>query len=157
MPGKALHCPHCQQPVMTYRNPTPTVDIIIEIDDQVVLVERANPPSGWALPGGFVDYGESLETAAEREALEETGLQVENLRQFAAYSDPARDPRQHNISIVFTASATGRPEGGDDAARAALFRLDALPKQLCFDHGQILADYRKRRVGAAGSSLTPFL
>jgi ADP-ribose pyrophosphatase YjhB (NUDIX family) len=157
MSQNTLKCPHCQQPVTTYRNPIPTVDIIIEIGGQVVLIERANPPSGWALPGGFVDYGESLETAALREALEETGLRIENLKQFAAYSAPDRDPRQHNISIVFTANAAGQPKGGDDAARATLFRLDALPEQLCFDHGQILADYRQRRVGAAGSSLTPFL
>lgn len=155
----AIHpkCLHCRQPVQTYRNPFPTVDIIIEIDGQIVLIERANQPTGWALPGGFVDYGESLEAAAEREAREETGLRVENLRQFAAYSDPARDPRQHNISFVFTATAIGQPEGGDDAARAALFRLDSLPRDLCFDHARIITDYRKTRVNAAGPALAPWL
>jgi len=152
-----LQCPHCRQPIQTYRNPFPTVDIIIEIDGQIVLIERANQPIGWALPGGFVDYGESLEVAAEREAREETGLQVDNLRQFAAYSDPARDPRQHNISFVFTATAIGQPAGGDDAARAVLFRLDDLPRDLCFDHARIIADYRKKRVNAAGPALVPWL
>ncbi len=143
MAGEILTCPNCGAAVKTFRNPFPTVDIIIRIDDQIVLIERANEPRGWALPGGFVDYGESLETAAEREALEETGLKVENLRQFRAYSDPQRDPRQHNISFVFIADAQGTPCGGDDAARARLFSLDALPAPLCFDHAQILEDYRK--------------
>jgi 8-oxo-dGTP diphosphatase len=157
MPTQSLTCPGCGQTVQTYRNPFPTVDIIIEIDGQVVLIERVNPPSGWALPGGFVDYGESLEAAAAREAREETGLQIENLAQFAAYSEPDRDPRQHNISFVFTATAVGQPIGGDDAAKATLFRLDDLPEPLCFDHGKILADYRKKRVNAAGSELVAFL
>jgi len=154
---KSLICPNCDQEVQAFRNPFPTVDVIIEIDGRIVLVERANPPTGWALPGGFVDYGESLETAAVREALEETGLRIDNLCQFAAYSDPDRDPRQHNISFVFTATATGEPVGGDDAARAALFRLDELPKPLCFDHAKIITDFRKKRVEAAGPDLVPFL
>lgn len=138
-----LKCPHCGKPVTTYRNPFPTVDIIIRVDDKIVLIERKNDPKGWALPGGFVDYGESLEQAAVREAAEETGLELTNLRQFGAYSDPGRDPRQHNISFVFTAEGGGKPRGGDDAARARLFSLDDLPAPLCFDHGKILADYRK--------------
>jgi 8-oxo-dGTP diphosphatase len=157
MPDQLLTCPNCGHSVHTHRNPFPTVDIIIEIDGQIVLIERVNPPAGWALPGGFVDYGESLETAAAREAREETGLQIENLTQFGAYSEPDRDPRQHNISFVFTATAVGQPVGGDDAARAVLFRLDALPEPLCFDHGKIIADYRKKRVKAAGSELVAFL
>ena len=142
-----LICPHCHQPVTTYRNPFPTVDIIIRVGSQVVLIERKNAPHGWALPGGFVDYGESLEQAAAREAVEETGLALENLRQFRAYSDPNRDPRQHNISFVFTAAGRGTLRGGDDAARARLFPLDALPAPLCFDHEQILADYRRSLEG----------
>lgn len=150
-------CPHCRQPLRNYRNPTPTVDIIIEIEGRIVLIERANPPLGWALPGGFVDYGESLEQAARREAEEETGLEVAELRQFGAYSDPARDPRQHNISFVFTATASGQPVGGDDAARARLFRLDALPENLCFDHAQILADFRDRRRPTGARNLAAFL
>lgn len=138
-----LICPHCHKPVTTYRNPFPTVDIIIRVDNRIVLIERKNAPQGWALPGGFVDYGESLEQAAAREAVEETGLELLELRQFRAYSDPGRDPRQHNISFVFTAEGRGTPCGGDDAARALLFPLDALPSPLCFDHGQILSDYRQ--------------
>ena len=134
-------CPHCGKEAVKYRNPFPTVDIIIKIDECIVLIERRNPPHGWALPGGFVDYGESLEEAAIREALEETGLKVENLRQFRAYSDPDRDPRQHNISMVFTAEASGKPEAGDDAQNARLFPLDNLPTPLCFDHTRILNDY----------------
>ena len=127
---------------MNHRNPFPTVDIIISIGARIVLIERRNPPHGWALPSGFVDYGESLEEAAVREARVETGLKVENLRQFHAYSDPKRDPRQHNISMVFTAEATGKPEAGDDAQNARLFHLDNLPTPLCFDHARILKDYR---------------
>src|SRR6187399_3003309 len=100
------------------RNPLLTVDIIIEIDGKIVLIERKNPPHGWALPGGFIDYGESAEDAAVREAKEETRLDVELIEQFHVYSDPARDPRQHTISTVFIARAEGKPEGGDDAKRA---------------------------------------
>lgn len=142
MSNQYLPCPNCGAKIQTYRNPFPTVDIIIRRGAEVVLIERKNPPIGWALPGGFVDYGESLETAAVREALEETALSLKDLRQFRAYSDPGRDPRQHNISFVFTASAEGTLSGGDDAARAAWFPLDALPAPLCFDHGRILEDYR---------------
>ena len=105
-----------------HRNPMPTVDIIIEIPDQgLVLIERANPPLGWALPGGFVDYGESLEDAARREAREETGLAVNLLGQFHTYSDPKRDPRQHTITTVFVAQADGTPQAADDARSLAIF------------------------------------
>ena len=142
MPENALKCPACNAVVTTYRNPFPTVDIIIRQGAGLVLIERKNEPCGWALPGGFVDYGESLEQAAQREAEEETGLVLDNLRQFRAYSDPDRDPRQHNISLVFVASAAGSPVGGDDAAQARFFALDKLPADLCFDHAQILQDYR---------------
>ena len=135
-----MKCPKCGCEVEARRNPTPTVDIIIEIQGQIVLIERRNPPFGWALPGGFVDYGESFETAALREAEEETGLRVDNLRQFHTYSDPARDPRQHTASTVFIGEAKGSPKAGDDAARAELFTADNLPP-LVFDHSKILADY----------------
>lgn len=141
-----MKCPHCQKPIEVYRNPTPTVDIIIEIGDDIVLIERKNPPLGWALPGGFVDYGESYENAALREAEEETGLTVNNLRQFRTYSDPDRDPRQHTASTVFIANASGRPRGGDDAARAELFGERNLP-DLAFDHGRILSDYFAMKKG----------
>jgi 8-oxo-dGTP diphosphatase len=142
-PKNAVICPHCRQVVTPYRNPTPTVDIIIRIDRQVVLIERKNAPLGWALPGGFVDYGESLEQAAVREAAEETGLELAGLRQFRAYSAPDRDPRQHNISFVFIAEGRGQLRAGDDASGAAFFPLDALPYPLCFDHGTILEDYKR--------------
>jgi len=139
-----LTCPACGALVSRYRNPFPTVDIIIRDDENhIVLIERRNEPYGWALPGGFVDYGESLETAAAREAREETGLELLDLWQFHAYSDPTRDPRQHNISVVFTARARGKLQAGDDAANARWFDLDALPVPLCFDHDKILEDYRK--------------
>ena len=134
-------CPHCGEATTRHRNPFPTVDIIIQIDTDIVLIERKNPPLGWALPGGFVDYGESLEAAAMREALEETGLKVSNLQQFRAYSDPDRDSRQHNISMVFSAEATGRPTAGDDAINVRLFPVDNLPAPLCFDHARIINDY----------------
>ncbi len=134
-------CPHCGKPAARQRNPFPTVDIIIHCGEKIVLIERRNPPHGWALPGGFVDYGESLEAAAMREAREETGLELRNLKQFRAYSDPGRDPRQHNISVVFSADAVGRPVAGDDAEKVRLFRPDDLPAPLCFDHARIIGDY----------------
>ena len=116
------------------------MDIIIEIGDRIVLIERKNPPYGWALPGGFVDYGESYETAALREAQEETGLKVTELKQFHTYSNPDRDPRQHTASTVFTGKSDSRPIAGDDAAQAELFSKDTLPP-LVFDHARILNDY----------------
>ncbi|MEL6137349.1 MAG: NUDIX hydrolase [Cyanobacteria bacterium J06628_6] len=134
---------------MTYRNPAPTVDLIIELSDRphrpILLIERVNPPLGWALPGGFVDYGESVETAAVREAEEETSLRVTLVEQFYVYSDPARDARKHTISIVFIATATGTPQAGDDAKHLDVFDLWQLPQALCFDHDQILRDYRLYR------------
>ncbi len=137
-------CPMCGAPVKVYRNPLLTVDIIIEMPGGgIVLIERKNPPYGWALPGGFVDYGESLESAALREAREETGLDVEDLRQFRAYSDPQRDPRHHTVTMVFAGKGRGSPEAADDAARLEVFPLDALPPDLAFDHARILSDYSK--------------
>ncbi len=135
-----------------FRNPVPTVDIIIEVPAGrgrrgIVLVERKNPPPGWALPGGFVDYGETLEAAAVREAREETSLEVELLGQFGAYSDPDRDPRLHTISTVFVARASGTPRGGDDARSAVVVdpRDRSLP--LAFDHRRIVDDYLRARKG----------
>jgi 8-oxo-dGTP diphosphatase len=145
MHDPVLKCPSCGTAVQTFRNPFPTVDVIIRVGDRIVLIERKNPPSGWALPGGCVDYGECLEAAAIREVREETGLEVTHLRQFGAYSDPDRDPRQHNISFVFTAEGAGDLQGADDATQAALFALDDLPSPLCFDHGKILEDYRRKK------------
>ncbi|MDY0312811.1 MAG: NUDIX hydrolase [Desulfobacterales bacterium] len=129
------------------RNPYLTVDVIIETPEGIVLIERANPPPGWALPGGFVDYGESIEAAARREAAEETGLAVELVEQFHTYSAPDRDPRHHTVSTVFIARAEGTPRGGDDARRAQVFPLDRLPRSLAFDHGRILDDFRRYRSG----------
>lgn len=137
----ALTCPACGTEVRQYRNPFPTVDIIIEADGGIVLIERKNPPFGWALPGGFVDYGESLEDAAVREAKEETSLDVHGLRLLGCYSDPARDSRMHTISTVYAAKGMGTPRAADDAANLRIFRPDELPEQLCFDHGRIIGDY----------------
>ncbi len=134
------------------RNPIPTVDLIIERPDgRIVLIRRRTPPPGWALPGGFVDTGETLEQAAVREAREETGLDVRLTEQFHAYSAPDRDPRQHTLSVVFLAEAEGEPRGADDAAEARLFWPDALPSPMAFDHARIVADYLTyRRSGRRG-------
>lgn len=127
---------------MGYDNPVPAVDLIIEIEGRgLVLIERRNPPPGWALPGGFVEVGETLEQAAVREAKEETCLDVELLGQFHTYSDPKRDPRMHCISTVFVARATGTPRAEDDAKSVALYPKDQLPAVLAFDHRKILDDY----------------
>lgn len=122
----------------------PTVDVIIELDGGIVLIERKNPPHGWALPGGFVDYGESFEQAAVREAYEETGLRVTLIEQFHTYSDPGRDPRMHTATTVFVATASGTPRAADDARRVGIFSRDNLPA-LVFDHARILADYFRRK------------
>jgi len=132
--------------------PLLTVDVVIELVDRderpVVLIERRNPPPGWALPGGFVDRGERVEQAARREAREETGLEVRLVSLLGVYSDPARDPRGHTVSVAYVGQARGAPEGRDDARRAEAFPLEALPSPLAFDHALILADYaRWRRTG----------
>jgi len=129
-----------------HKNPVPTVDIIIEIQREdgkegIVLIKRKNPPHGWAIPGGFVDYGESLEEAAVREAKEETSLDVKLKKQLHTYSDPDRDPRQHTISTVFVASAQGRPKAEDDAQEIGIFTKEEINFSLAFDHNRILADY----------------
>ena len=128
-----------------YKNPYPTVDIIIELldfDNKIVLIERKNTPKGLAIPGGFVDYGESLESAAIREAKEETNLDITLIRQFKTYSNPNRDPRFHTISTVFIASANGTPIAGDDAKTCKIYSFNILPKNLVFDHKEILNDYK---------------
>ena len=134
---------------MTYRNPAPTVDIIIELINRphrpIVLIERHNPPLGWAIPGGFVDYGETVEASAKREAKEETSLEVELVEQLLVYSDPQRDPRKHTISIVFLATATGEPVAADDAKNVKIFEPWQIPENLCFDHDRILYDYLRYR------------
>jgi ADP-ribose pyrophosphatase YjhB (NUDIX family) len=135
-------CPRCGTESEIYVNPFPTVDILIELEDQgILLINRKNYPFGWAIPGGFVDYGESLEDAAIREAKEETGLEVKIIRQFHTYSRPDRDPRHHTISTVYIAKANGTPLAADDAAEVGIFTEDTLPSRIAFDHREILSDY----------------
>ncbi|MBT0652846.1 NUDIX domain-containing protein [Geomobilimonas luticola] len=148
MPRAYLACPACGAQVKVYRNPVPTVDIIIEMAEGIVLIERRNEPFGWALPGGFVDYGETLEDAAIREAREETSLEIGSLRLVGCYSDPSRDARMHTISTVYATKGSGIPHAADDAAGLDVFPLAALPPSLCFDHAIILQDYiRLKRKG----------
>jgi len=127
------------------KNPFCTVDAIIESGNGIILIKRKNPPSGWAIPGGFVDYGESLEDAVCREAKEETGLEIKLKRQFHTYSAPGRDPRHHTISTIFIATASGEPVAGDDAGEVRIFNKDTLPKEIAFDHREILEDYFSRK------------
>jgi 8-oxo-dGTP diphosphatase len=132
------------------KGPHATCDVIIEVPTPdgpgVVLVKRRHPPLGWALPGGFVEAGESTFTAAAREAQEETGLAVTLKELFGVYSDPKRDPRGlHTLTVVYIGTADGTPQGADDAEEARAFPLSALPSPLAFDHGDILAHYRRYR------------
>lgn len=131
------------------RTPALAADVIIELGDRperpIVLIERRNPPPGWALPGGFVDVGEAVPDAAIREAAEETGLRVTLIQLLGCYSDPARDRRGHTASIVYVARADGMPQAADDARDIGVFTLDTLPSPLAFDHAAILADYRRWR------------
>ena len=152
MSKRVIRCPRCQQEIGVYQNPLPTVDIIIEIESGgIVLIKRKNPPYGWALPGGFVDYGESLEEAAIREAKEETDLEVILEKQLHTYSDPRRDPRHHSISTVFIAKGKGRPRAKDDAIEIGLFHESNLPDEIAFDHRTILNDYFKEKMGGRSS------
>ncbi len=146
-------CPYCGRNTGEYKAPKPTVDIIIEIGGGIILIERRNPPLGWALPGGFVDYGESLEQAAVREAKEETDLDVTLIKQLGTYSDPRRDSRFHTISTVFTARADGISHGRDDARQALVYYRNNLPL-LVFDHQAVLRDYFASRDKDAGA-ITP--
>jgi len=142
MAKRTVRCPGCQNEFEIYQNPIPTVDIIIEVESKgVILIKRKNPPYGWAIPGGFVDYGESLEEAAVREAKEETHLDVELIRQFHTYSDPSRDQRHHTISTVYIAKGKGKPEARDDALELGIFTESDLPIEIAFDHRSILRDY----------------
>ncbi len=133
------------------KTPLLTVDIVIECKAAggrrrgVVLIMRKFKPLGWALPGGFVDVGETVEQAAKREALEETGLKVGKLRLLGVYSDPKRDPRGATAACAFVAKASGTPVGGDDALKAVVCDPKRPPGRLCFDHGKILRDYLRCR------------
>jgi len=124
-----------------YRNPIPTVDIIILFKGKIILIERKNKPFGWAIPGGFVDYGENFEDAAVREAKEETGLDVKLIEQFHSYSSPDRDPRQHTVTTVYIANGFGIPKADDDAINLGFFDEETLPNNIVFDHREIIADY----------------
>jgi 8-oxo-dGTP diphosphatase len=129
--------------------PLLAADVIIELTDfpgrPIVLIERANPPYGWAIPGGFVDLGEIVEQAAIREAREEVGLEVHLIALLGIYSDPSRDTRGHTVTAVYVANAAGKPVAADDAKNCRLFSLNELPESLAFDHAQVLADYKKYR------------
>ncbi len=138
-----IQCPHCGGAIETFRNPYPTADILFYRPGEVLLIRRKNPPAGWALPGGFIDYGESAEDAAKREAQEETGLTVRNMQQFRVYSKPGRDPRFHTLTVVFIAEPEGELCAGDDASEAQWFRLNDLPTPIAFDHAGIIADVQK--------------
>jgi 8-oxo-dGTP diphosphatase len=137
--------------------PLLAADCIIELIDRpghpIVLIERKNPPPGWAIPGGFVDVGEAVEDAAIREAAEETGLEVWLKDMLGVYSDPGRDPRGHTVSVVYVAIAVGEPRAMDDARALGVFSPDTLPEPLAFDHADVLADYLHYR--ATGKVAVP--
>ena len=134
---------------MNHKSPFPAVDIIIEMIDRperpIILIERHHRPYGWAIPGGFMDYGEPAEATARREAMEEIGLEIELVDLLQVYSDPARDERQHTISVVYIATAKGEPKAGDDAKDAKIINVWEIPSNLCFDHDRILHDYLQYR------------
>jgi len=129
--------------------PLLAADIVIELADQpqrpIVLIKRKNPPFGWAIPGGFVDVGESVEDAARREMREEVGLDVTITGLLGVYSRPDRDPRGHTVTVIYTGEAVGEPVAADDAEEVGQFERDSLPSPLAFDHAEVLADYFARR------------
>lgn len=126
---------------MRPETPQITVDAIIQIEGGIVLVERKYPPLGWAIPGGFVDPGESLLEAVKREALEETNLEIDVVDLFHVYSKPWRDPRGDTVSAVYWSTAVGDPVGGDDAAKAVVFLESELPEDIAFDHKDIIKQF----------------
>ena len=141
---RQLICGRCGNVIEAYRNPLPTTDIIIEVEAGIVLISRKNPPFGWALPGGFIDYGESAEDAAIREAREETSLEIVIHGLLGVYSDPDRDPRGHTLSVVFVAKGYGEPQAADDADDLRIVDPCNPPWPIAFDHSRILQDYCKK-------------
>lgn len=151
MAKQKIRCPNCHKDIEIHQNPIPTVDILIELEPGgIILIKRKNPPYGWAIPGGFVDYGESLEEAAIREAKEETNLDVVLIRQFHTYSDPNRDPRHHTISTVYIAKGKGTLAAKDDAVDIGVFTETDLPEPIAFDHRSILEDYFREKAMKGG-------
>lgn len=131
---------------MKKKSPRITADIIIELEDKgIVLIKRKNPPVGWALPGGFLDYGESLEVCAVREAKEETSLDIKLKGQLHTYSTLERDPRWHTVTTVFVASSSGVPKASTDASEIGVFKRNEIPEDLVFDHNKILENYFKAK------------
>ncbi len=132
---------------MNYRNPTPTVDIILQRDSKVLMIRRKKDPfkGQLALPGGFVNEGETVEDAMKREAVEETSFEVEPFDILGVYSDPKRDPRKHVMTVVFVGIIVGgSAKAGDDAASIEWSEPGEVEKQqIAFDHATILRDYRK--------------
>jgi 8-oxo-dGTP diphosphatase len=153
-----FRCPHCARVIERLPVPVCTVDAIIEPrPGHVLLVRRRYEPLGWAIPGGIVEAGESLEEACRREIREETSIEIIDLRQMHTYSDPARDARHPTVSTVFVAQGLGEPRAGDDAAETGIFPIDRLPSPLCFDHAAILDDFRRARwgIGPAAGPTNP--
>ena len=147
---KSLKCPRCGKSIEIYANPTPTTDVIIHDPARgIVIINRKNEPHGYALPGGFIDEGETAEHAARREMLEETGLEVQLQGLLGVYSHPDRDPRQHTMSMVFVGKALDpqKLQAGDDAGSASFFQLAALPSPLVFDHARIISDFQDYLAG----------
>lgn len=143
-----INCPKCKAEIQVYKNPAPTVDAIIYDDKKgILLIERKFEPFGWALPGGFVDYGEAVEAAVIREAKEETGLDVTVKALVGVYSNPIRDPRRHTITTAFWCIPLSYKtlQAGDDAGKAQFFTLDSLPETIVFDHKVIIDDFMNMR------------